>query len=265
MKFCQYCGRENDDSAQACKGCGLDDLRDTPALEPSFTNLKKAFLPAFSRITCVFFSKQAPIIIFFLALICLMTRYVLCYLSGYYHFTALTLDLEALSALLGFILFPILLIVWIVSLFRRKHRLWTTAMLAGMLVFMGLKYILPPPDDLILYGMRDGMLRNYGLEDMRHFARDFDQLPCLPNTLGVYKLYYWNKDLAKTGLKEKYPFLAQCECISEADNEVSVVWSRYWRLIVAVNGKKRIDPKHLETSLKIIRASDDIVFASESD
>jgi hypothetical protein len=209
-----------------------------------------------------FSSKRVSLIILVLAVICLLTRYVLCYWCGYYQKSFAPIGF---LTFFEFILFPILLIVWIVSLFQRQHRLWTTMMLGGILVFVGLKHILPWPDNLILYGMRDGMVRNYKLDGIRYFARDFDQLPRLPNTLGVFKLFYWNRDLANTGLKEKYSFLARCECISEADNEVSVVWSRYWRLIVAVDGKKRIDPQHLETSVKIIRVSDDVVFASDDE
>jgi hypothetical protein len=129
-------------------------------------------------------------------------------------------------------------------------------MLAGLLTLMGLKYIMPWPHDLILYGMRDGMLRNHKLDDMRHFARDFDQLP---------KKSYSNDDLAKTGLKEKYPFLAWCEFIAETDDVVHVYWGgfeNHWGFAVAVNGK-RIDPQNLAPSAKIIRVSDDVFFQSD--
>jgi hypothetical protein len=59
----------------------------------------------------------------------------------------------------------------------KKERMWTTTLLAGLFVLWGLKSFSPWPHDLILRGTRDGMLRNYGLEDMRNFARDFDKLP----------------------------------------------------------------------------------------
>ena len=109
------------------------------------------------------------------------------------------------------------------------------------------------------------MMRNYNLEDMRHFARDFDRLPRLPNTLEPFKLFYWNRDLDKTGLKEKYPFLSRCEAIVELNNRVDVSWGGFedhWGFIVAVNDK-RIDPEHSEQGNKIIRVSDDILFQSD--
>lgn len=211
-------------------------------------------------------SKRASLIVLVLAVVCLITRYVLCYWCGYYQKSFAPIFWQELLALLGFILFPVLLIVWIVSLFQRKHRLWTTAMLAGLLAFMSLKYILPWPHDLILYGMRDGMLRNYGLDDIRHFARDFDQHPNIPeHNLDGHTKFYWNRDLAKTGLKEKHPFLAQCESIVEWDDRVHVDWGgfeNHWGFTVAVNGK-RIDPQHLEPNNKLIRVSDDIFFQSD--
>ena len=139
-------------------------------------------------------------------------------------------------------------------------------MLAGLFALWGLKCVLPWPHDLILPAMRDGMLRNYGLDGIRHFAHDFDQLPNIPehNLPGLTQKFYWNADLAKTGLKEKYPFLARCEAIVDADNKVHVDWGgfeNHWGFSVSVNGK-RIDP-YLEPSNKIIRVSDDIYFKSD--
>jgi hypothetical protein len=108
------------------------------------------------------------------------------------------------------------------------------------------------------------MLGNYNLDDMRHFARDFNQLPRRPNAPASKKSYY-NDDLAKTGLKEKYPFLAWCEFIVETNDVVHVYWGgfeNHWGFAVAVNGK-RIDPQNLAPSAKIIRVSDDVFFNSD--
>lgn len=210
-------------------------------------------------------SKRVSLTVLVLAVVCLITRYVLCYWGGYYQKPFTPFYYQELLALAGLTLFPVLLITWIFSLLQKKNRLWTTAMLAGLLTLMGLKYIMPWPHDLILYGMRDGMLRNYKLDDMRHFARDFDQLPRLPNGLPGPTKFYWNKDLAKTGLKEKYPFLAWCEAITETDDVVYVSWGgfeNHWGFSVAVNGK-RIEPQILAPSAKIIRVSDDVFFNSD--
>jgi hypothetical protein len=209
-------------------------------------------------------SKRVSLTVLVLAVVCLITRYVLCYWCGYYQKSFTPIGYQELLALLGLALFPVLLITWIFSLLQRKHRLWTTAMLAGLLALM------PWPHDLILYGMRDGMLRNYKLDDIRHFARDFDQLPDIPiNDVDEHTKFYWNwkvnDDLAKTGLKEKYPFLTWCEFITETDDVVYVYWGgfeNHWGFAVDVNGK-RIDPQILAPSAKIIRVSDDVFFQSD--
>jgi len=199
-----------------------------------------------------------------------MTRYALCYWCGYDQRSWSPIGFQGLLALFGFMLLPVLLIVWIVSLFQKQQRLWTTGMLVGLLALMGLKYILPWPHDLILYGMRDGMLRHYNLDYMRRFARDFDQLPNIPeNNLDGKTKFYWNRgknsDLDRTGLKEKYPFLANCEDVVERDNRVSVDWGgfeNHWGFTVAAKGNK-IDPQYLEPNNKIIRVSDDIFLKSD--
>jgi hypothetical protein len=66
-------------------------------------------------------------------------------------------------------------------------------------------------------------------------------------------------------MREKYPFVAQCESISEFSNIVYIGWGgfeNHWSFFVAVDGK-RIDPPHLEQSNRTIRASDDIYFTSD--
>lgn len=171
---------------------------------------------------------------------------------------------QGLLAFLGFCLILVTLATWIVSLIQKQQRVWTTAVLAGLIVLWGLKYVLPRPPDLILYGLRDGMLRNYGLDEMRHFARDFDKLPKIPdNDVGEHTKLYWNiTDLPKTGLKERCAFLAQCEAVVERDNIVYVDWggfNYYCGVCVSVNGK-RIDP-HPQYKARTVRASDDIYFS----
>jgi hypothetical protein len=210
-------------------------------------------------------SKRASLLVLVLAIVCRMARYALCYWCGYYQKSWAPIGWQEILALLGFVFFLVLLILWLVSLFQRKQRAWTTAMLAGLLVLMAIKYVMPSPHDLILKGMNDGMLRNYKIDDMRRFAHDFDQLPRLPDTLEIYKQFYWNEDLNKTNLKEKYPFLATCEACMKWDNRVHVDWGgfeNHWGFTVAVDGK-RIDPQHLEPDNKIIRVSDDIFFQSD--
>jgi hypothetical protein len=212
-------------------------------------------------------SKQAVIGIFTLAVVCLISRYVLCYWCGYYQESFAPIGLQELFAFFGLVLILAAFITWIVSLIKKQQRIWTTTLLAALFALWGLKYILPWPHDLILYGLRDGMVRNYGPDEMRSFARDFDKLPNIPgNDVTEDMKLYWNGrgeiDLSKTGLKEKYKFLANCEDVVEFDNNVHVDWGgfeNHWGFSISIAGK-RIDPM---PNRRIIRMSDDIYFTSD--
>jgi hypothetical protein len=215
-------------------------------------------------------SKRAVIGIFTLAVVCLISRYVLCYWCGYYQESFAPIGLQELFAFFGLVLILAAFITWIVSLIKKQQRIWTTTLLAALFSLWGLKYILPWPHDLILYGLRDGMLRNYGLDDMRRFARDCNQLPDPPvNDVDWYTKFYWNRrvddDLSKTKLKDKYLFLANCEDVVEFDNKVHVDWGgfeNHWGFSVEVSGKK-IDISDINPQARHIRVADDIVFYSD--
>jgi hypothetical protein len=131
------------------------------------------------------------------------------YWFGYYQESLSPVIWSAVLELVEFLIFPpVLLITWIISMILRKHRLWTTAMLIGLLALIGFQFtILPPSHHLIVYSMRDRVMRDYSLDDLRHFAREVDQLPRLPgNEAGPTKSFR-GRELDKSGLKEKYPFL----------------------------------------------------------
>jgi hypothetical protein len=114
--------------------------------------------------------------------------------------------------------------------------------------------------------MRDRILRDYGLDTLRHFARDFDRLPAVPKNNFFPGKVYQNEDLANTGLKDKYPFIAWIksnghegpEGINEEDGVVRIIWGGrpYWGFSVAINGAK-INPS-TGSNEKKIRVSDDI-------
>lgn len=143
-------------------------------------------------------------------------------------------------------------------------------MFGASVVLIGINHVLPSPHDSIVHGLKDGMLQNYGSDQIRSFARDFDKLPMIPkNDLNGTMKLYWNRlkddDLPKTGLKEKYKFLAECEAVVEWTNIVCVEYGgfeNHWGFSIAVDDK-RIDPPHLDSRNKIIRASDDIYFMSD--
>jgi hypothetical protein len=220
--------------------------------------------------------KPASIITFIIAVVCLIVRYVLNYWLGYYEESYTPIFNDIFLWLAGFILLLVLIIIWIISLFRKKHRLWTTTMLTGLLVLNALEYIMPRPSDLIIYGMRNRMMHDCNLDTLRDFARDFDRLARLPNNLPGSTKGYMNEDLTKTGLKEKYPFLNWLKgsggfegpsSIAETDGVVDVRWggalAGRWGFSVAVNDK-RINPP-AESGIKFLRVSDDIYFIIEND
>ena len=210
--------------------------------------------------------KRASLVVLVLAIVCQMVQYVLCYWCGYYQKSFSPILWVELLALFGFILFLAALITWGVSLFQRKQRLWTTAVLVGLLSL----WMLPSSHDLILHGMRDGMLRNYSLDDVRHFAHDIEHLSSSSVSLvaGERIFMHQDLDLAKIRLKEKYPFLTWCMCIAERTNVVSVEWGgfeNHWGFTVAIDGK-RIDPNprnFWSPDHKTIRISDDIFLQSD--
>ena len=143
--------------------------------------------------------------------------------------------------------------------------------MVGLLVLIGLKHIIPTSNELIIYGMRDRMMRDYSLNDLRRLAREIDQLPRFPNTLPGPTKIFMSEDVDKTGLKGKYSFLSWGKghgfegpsAITESDGVVTVWWGGalrgHWGFSVAVNGK-RAEP---DQDTKILRMSDDIFFVAE--
>ena len=219
--------------------------------------------------------KLTSLVTLVFAVICLMMEYVLTYWLGYYEkWMSSTLWIVILRLLGVTIPFFVLLITWIISLFRKKHRLWTTAMLIGLLALIGLMFKLPPPQNMLAYSMRDRMMRDYSLDDLRRLARDVDQLPRSPDSRPGPTKIFMRDDLEKTGLKGKYPFLSLDKdkelgiegpsYICEGDGVVAVRWGGtlvgHWGFTVSVNGG-RVNPA--ESGTKILRVSDDIFFSVE--
>jgi hypothetical protein len=112
------------------------------------------------------------------------------------------------------------------------------------------------------------MLRNYGVANMRQFARDIHETPTPTNLAPVFgKIFMHQEDLnpLKAHMGGEYPFVAQCESISEGDGVVYVDWGgfeNHWSFSVGINGKK-IDISNINPRARHIRAADDIVFYSD--
>jgi hypothetical protein len=121
--------------------------------------------------------KQTSLFILILAVIILILQYVLCYWAGYFEKSYIPITIWRILGMVGFSLLFVQLFIWIFSLIRRNHRLWTTVMLFSLLAFKWFEWFedkLPPTTNLILYGMRDRILRDYGLDALRHFARVYN-------------------------------------------------------------------------------------------
>jgi hypothetical protein len=215
--------------------------------------------------------KLTSLIALILAVICLMWEYVLNYWYGYHEESLSPIVWNSICLLVElFILLPTLLIIWIVSLLRRKYRFWATATLVGFLALIGLRlgHIIPSPRILIMYGMRNRIIRDYSLDDLRRLAHDVDQLAPPQNApLGQNKVFM-REDVDKTQLKQKYPFLTWGRAhsfngpsaIAEEHGVVTVWWggelSGHWGFGVAVNGgRAKPDPYS-----RILRVSNDIFF-----
>lgn len=148
-------------------------------------------------------------------------------------------------------------------------------MLISLLALFWLHNIMPAPFVLIMYGMRNRIMRDYSLDDLRRLAQDFDRLPNLPNQPTPYKTYP-NQDLMKTRLPEEYPFLMLFQSpydsgpdgIAELDGVVYVNGSRAeggLYFAVSINGK-RISPTKVDNQNdESLRLSDDIYFSTNNE
>jgi hypothetical protein len=228
----------------------------------------KAMVAVMKALPC---SEWTLLAFLLLAVFCLWPNYSLYYSVGYNQGSTHPMLKKMLFELLAyFFIFPCLLIIWIMGLVRAKHRRWRTILLGSLLIMFVVHYFLPSAHDRILLGFRDGMLHNYGPEEMRSFARDFDKLPKNPGndidgTVKIYRNRIKDDDLAKTGLKERYKFLANYGEVEQWTNIVYVEYGgfdNHWGFLVSTDGKK-IDPSDLYSEGKKIRASDDIYFQSE--
>jgi len=196
------------------------------------------------------------------------------YWFGYYMIPSdsysLFLLFRDLFWLFRFLMILALLIICIISMISKKNRLWTTVMLAGLLALVGSEFILPHPEGLIVYGLRDRMMRDYSLDTLRQFARDIDQFPTpknLPSNLGKV---FMSEDLVllETRLKEKYSFLKSRRTpssITENNGAVSVWWGRHqWGFSVMVN-REKINPIVVDPDAVIILpVSNDIFFSARN-
>jgi hypothetical protein len=166
-----------------------------------------------------------------------------------------------------FICLPLLLGCWIVSLFLRRHRLWTTTILAGaVLSYTFLFLLLPPPGCMTIYGIRDHVMKVATLDDLRNLAREIDKNPIDLDENTVLDSGDTLKRLRP--LQQRYPFLAWGigghgnPYVSVTDDILKIEWGGalpgHWGFCVAANGVRITPPA--DPDLRVIRMSDDIYF-----
>ena len=173
----------------------------------------------------------------------------------------------------GIVIF-IQILVCISALFYKRNRCMAVVVLVMLLGLNVGGNTEQYHDHLILYGLRDRIMKDYGIEALRRFARDVDKLPSnskysksLPNKM------YRAEDIANTKLTETYPFLMSYESggtrgpnfVNESDGIVGVLWGErpLWGFYVSVKGKAENPPEGLDA--KVLRVSDDIYFVMVSD
>jgi len=110
--------------------------------------------------------------------------------------------------MVGSLIIPFLFVTWVISCMRKREALLTTLALASVVALKSLESTMPPPDDMVLYGVRNRIMHDAGVNTIRDFARAFDRLPVLANDNTNFgtKLYYQD-DFAKTDFPKRYPFL----------------------------------------------------------
>jgi hypothetical protein len=205
-----------------------------------------------------------------------IARYILDYYLGYSEKSYTPIFIESFLFALNFLLLLVFTIIWLASIVKGKNNTWTstTWVLLLILVLPEPLHLIPPPADMIIYGMRERLLRDYNEETLRSLARDFNRLPVLPDNPTSRKIYL-NRNLAQTDLPSKYSFLGWISrpgssgpaYISERNDIVDVRWggplTGHWGFSVAVYGAK-IDPP-TGSSTKSIRISDDIYLITGED
>jgi len=214
--------------------------------------------------------KRASLIFLALSVICS----VVWYLSDYFGSTYSPIIVGLVMRLVCGIIIFFQMLVCILALFYKRDGCLAVVVLVLLLGLNVVNDAVPYPDDLIIYGLRDRIMKDYGIESLRRFARDVDKLPpnlkyteFLPNKI------YRAEDVANTKLTDTYPFLKWYESadlkapnfLSEWDGIVGVSWGGrpHWGFYVSVNGKAENPPQGLDA--KVLRVSDDIYFVMESD
>ena len=220
-------------------------------------------------------SRRSFLIVFGLSVTCLTLRYVGNYFYGYSGMSGFPITLQFISCIVEYLMFPMMLLAWVLAAIRNNDPSWTSRFMVVFLAWSALTCFLPRPSQLIASGLRDRIIKEYGVTKLRQFAHDFDQLPQIAAYDSSSRKIYMRTDLLRTGLAQKYPFLAWMKIsprnigpsyIAEKNRVVDVRWGGalwgHWGFSVALDGKC-LDP--VIPAATILKVSDEVYFIREWD
>lgn len=211
-----------------------------------------------------------------LSSLCLLLA-VACQAAGYYGMYSMGWLGSAWRYLNFFTLDPVLFLavvalvgICLVSLFQRNQTVWSAAMLGGFVASMCVQlYVLPHPVRLVIYGLRNHVMQECSLDELRRFAREIHRdIPGVTVAHGAASYLAENQAAAYRKLQETYPFLnwdldpGDGPSVYERGDRINVDWggpaAGHWGFSVTFDGEKNESDKgpHAE----ILRMSDDIYF-----
>jgi hypothetical protein len=200
-----------------------------------------------------------------------LVKYPATYWMGYEEKTFYILADPVMMGVPWLLIATILIITWVSSLIRRKCYWWTTAMVAGLLIVVTVEHFVPGARGLIVYGLRDRVMRDYSLDDLRRFSREVNQDGLLSGgrwiNHGDASGLTDSEKAAYEELKQKYAFLrwmrTGASIINYQDNDVvnfewgGALWG-HWGCSITVDGKK--NESEIENGTMVVPVSDDIYF-----
>jgi amino acid transporter len=199
-----------------------------------------------------------------------LLMYVANYAMGWGSTNSLLLAGNSLMGLLVFFLVIVGLLVAVArSLYRREKRFWPTICLViFVLVVFALPSVFVLPGYMSAYGLRDHMMRDFTLDQLRSFAREVQAGPIGGRSISPYDLSELSDSEKQTvlDLRKKYPFLqwgSHGAVVNSGADFVSLMWGSgfgHWGCYIALD-KTEGGPLDLP-QVKILRISNDIYFFS---
>ncbi len=195
------------------------------------------------------------------------------YVSDYYGSTYSPIITGAIMRVVCGVILFIQILVCIVAWIRKSHRRIAAIVLALLFGLNVVGDLMPYHENLILSGLRNRILQDYGIEALRHFAVDFNGMPPIAkyNMMLPVKIYK-SEDLSGTKLVGKYRFLELYDSvgykgpnfITESDGVVDVSWGGrpHWGFRISVDGKALGAP--ITSDAKVLRVSNDVYFVLEN-